>query len=149
MAVGLIFIICPMFSSEVASAIVGLSLLFFGIASIVNAYSTLSVPTYFTTVNVILGIISIIFGILFIFFIDGLSFLVGFQFYIVGLIMIIFGILGLISESLLSKTTSALILIIGIVAIALAVFTVEQPIYAAILIGVCLLVEGIGFFLND
>lgn len=63
--------------------------------------------------------------------------------------MILFGILGIISQSKISKMSSALILIIGIMAIAIAVFTVEQPIFAAILIGVCLLIEGIRFFLID
>lgn len=147
---GLIFIICPMFSSELASVIVGISLLFLGIASIINGLSEQYMMPQLSTVNMIVGVISLIFGVLFIFFIDALSFLVGMQFYIVGFIMIVFGILGIISESNLSKMSSLLILIIGVMAIALAVTTVGQPVYAAILIGVCLLIHGIRFFLiND
>lgn len=146
---GLIFIIFPMFSAGLVSVIVGLSLLFFGIASIVNAFSVWNMMTHFSTVNLIIGIISIIFGILFIFFIDALSFLTGLSFYIVGFIMLIFGIIGLISESRLSKTTSLVILLIGIIAIALAVFAIEQPIYVAILIGLCLIIEGARLYLDD
>ncbi|SDA52589.1 DUF308 domain-containing protein [Methanobrevibacter millerae] len=147
--VGLIFIISPMFSSEMASVIVGLSLLFFGIASIINGISSQYTMPIFSTANIIIGVISLIFGVLFIFFIDALSFLLGLQFYIIGFIMVVFGILGIISESKLSKMSSLLILIIGIMAIALAVCTTAQPVYAAILIGVCLLIEGIRFFIID
>ena len=145
---GLIFIIFPMFSAGLVSVIIGLSLLFFGIASIVNALSVWNMMTPFSIVNLIIGIIAIIFGILFIFFIDALSFLTGLSFYIVGFIMILFGIIGLISESKLSKTTSLIILLIGIIAFALAVFAIEQPIYVAILIGLGLIIEGAKFFLD-
>lgn len=148
MILGLIFIIFPMFSSELVSVIVGLSLLCFGIASIINALSTWNISTYFSMVNLVLGIIAIIFGVLFMFFIDAVSFLVGFQFYIIGFIMILFGIVGIISESKVSKLTSLIILLVGIVAIALAVFSVTQPIYAAILIGICLIILGLKMFIE-
>ena len=146
---GLIFIIFPVFSAGAISVIVGLSLLFFGFASIINALSAWNRFTHFSTVNMLIGIIAIIFGLLFIFAIDVLSFLVGFQFYIIGFIMILFGIVGLISDSRLSKTTSLLILVLGIIAIMLAVFAVAQPIYVAIIIGACLIIEGIKFYIDD
>lgn len=145
---GLIFIIFPMFSAELVSVIVGVSLLFFGFASIINGFSVWNMLTHFSIVNVIIGIISIIFGLLFIFAIDALSFLVGLQFYIIGFIMIFFGIVGLIAESRLSKTTSLLILIIGIIAILLAVYSIAQPVYVAILIGVCLLIQGARLYID-
>ena len=63
--------------------------------------------------------------------------------------MIVFGIMGLISESRLSKTTSLLIFVIGVIAIAVAVFTVEHPIYVPILIGICLIIQGLRFYFDD
>lgn len=149
MILGIIFIVFPMFSAELVSVIVGVSLLFFGFASLINGFSVWNMLTHFSAVNVVIGIISIIFGLLFIFAIDALSFLVGLQFYIIGFIMIIFGIVGLISESRLSKTTSLLILVIGVIAILLAIFAVAQPIYVAILIGVCLIIQGLRFYFDD
>ena len=146
---GLIFIIFPIFSAQAISIIVGLSLLFFGFASIANGFSVWNMLTHLSAVNIIIGIISIIFGLLFIFAIDALSFLTTFVFYIVGFIMIVFGIMGLISESRLSKTTSLLIFVIGVIAIAVAVFTVEHPIYVPILIGICLIIQGLRFYFDD
>lgn len=145
---GLIIIIFPIFSSSAVSVILGLSLLFFGFASIINGFLVLNNQTNFSKINIIIGIIAIIFGLLFIFAINALSFLVGFQFYIIAFIMIAFGIVGLISKSTLSKTTSLLILIMGILAFILAFYSIDQPIYAAILIGICLLVQGIRLYLD-
>lgn len=147
--IGLIFIIFPIFSAEAASFVVGLSLLFFGFASILNGFSSWNMRMRFSKINVIIGIISIIFGLLFIFAINALSFLVGFQFYIIGFIMILFGILGIISKSRISKTTSLLILIMGIIAIVLAINSIAQPVYAAVLIGASLIIEGVMFYFDD
>ena len=136
-----------MFSAESVSFIVGLSLLFFGFASIANGLSVRNMSTL-SKINLVVGIIAVIFGILFIFAINALSFLVGFQFYIIAFILIFCGIVGIISNSTLSKTTSLLILIIGIIAIVLGVYSITDPIYAAILIGLCLILQGLRFYLD-
>ena len=78
---GLIFMIFPMFSSDFISIIVGLSLLFFGISSVFMGWNMRNDLDRFSTAFIIIGIIAIIFGFLFIFYIDALSFLVGLQFY--------------------------------------------------------------------
>lgn len=148
-ALGLIFIIFPMFSAELVSIIVGLSLLFFGISAAFMGFNMRKQTGYFGIAILIIGIIAIIFGFLFIFYIDALSFLIGLQFYIVGFIMIVFGITGLISKmTRFSTFTSLLILLMGIVAIALAAFAASQPIYIAIIIGVVLIIEGIAMILE-
>ena len=148
-ALGLIFIIFPMFSAELVSIIVGLSLLFFGISAAFMGFNMRKQTGYFGIAILIIGIIAIIFGFLFIFYIDALSFLIGLQFYIVGFIMIVFGITGLISKmTRFSTFTSLLILLMGIVAIALAAFAASQPIYIAIIIGVVLIIEGIAMIVE-
>ena len=142
---GLIFIIFPMFSAGLVSVIVGLSLLFFGISTVFMGWNMRD--GYNNTsgnILIIIGILAIIFGFLFIFYIDALSFLVGIQFYIVGFIMIIFGIAGLFSRpSRFSAFTSIIVLLMGILAIVLAAFAMSEPIYIAIIIGVVLIIEGI------
>jgi len=148
---GLIFIVFPMFSAGLVSVIVGLSLLFFGISAAFLGLNMRHDPNNgFSIISIIIGILAIIFGFLFIFYIDALSFLIGIQFYLVGFIMIIFGISGLISG--MGKEfvfTSILSLILGIVAIALAAFSMAQPVYIAVIIGILLMVEGVILILSD
>ena len=147
---GLIFILFPMFSSGLVSIIVGLSLLFFGISSVYLGYNMRNDFDLYAKTTIIIGIIAIIFGFLFILYIDALSFLIAIQFYIVGFIMIIFGISGLISRmGPISTFTSILVLIMGVIAIALAAFSINQPIYIAIIIGIVLIIEGVALVLSN
>lgn len=150
MILGLIFIIFPMFSSDLISIIVGLSLLYFGICTAFMGFNMKrDFDNTIPNITIIIGIIAIIFGFLFLFYINALSFITGIQFYIVGFIMIVFGITGLISKmNRISAFTSILVLIMGIVAIALAIFALNQPIYIAIIIGVVLIIEGITMILD-
>ena len=139
-----------MFSADLISIIVGLSLLYFGICTTFMGFSMRrDFDNTIPNITIIIGIIAIIFGFLFLFYIDAISFITGIQFYIVGFIMIVFGITGLISKrNSISTFTSILVLIMGIIAIALAVFALNQPIFIAIIIGVVLIVEGIAMMLN-
>lgn len=148
---GLIFILFPMFSSELVSVIVGLSLIVLGICVILTGYTLIKEMRKEVAIAlIIIGIISIILGILFIFYINAIAFIVSFQFYIVGIIMIILGISGLLSKTgKISNFTSILVLLMGIVAIALAIFAGNNPIYLAIIIGVVLIIEGIAYLLDD
>ena len=64
--------------------------------------------------------------------------------------MIFIGILGLFSgDETVSKLTSILIIIIGIIAIFLAFYSLVEPLYAAILVGICLILEGIALFTTN
>lgn len=62
--------------------------------------------------------------------------------------MIIAGILGLLSGSQVSKIFSVLMIILGIISFALGGLSLDQPIFAAILIGVALIVQGIRLYLE-
>ena len=135
---GLIFIIFPIFSTAALSILIGVSLIFFGIALILAG---------FTAGNIIIGILAIIFGILFTVNLDAVSFLLGFQFYIIGIILVLAGIVGL-TDSQVSKIRSILIIILGIIAIALGGFSIDQPVFAAVLIGVGLIFQGIRLYLE-
>ncbi len=135
---GLLFIIFPIISTGTVSIIMGLSLLFFGIAIIV---------TDFTGLNILAGILAIIFGLLFMFAINALSFLVGFQFYIIAILMIIAGVTGLFSDKV-SNWSSLAIILLGIIEIALAALAIAQPIYAAVLVGISLIIQGVNLYLE-
>ncbi len=62
--------------------------------------------------------------------------------------MILAGIIGLVSDTQISKIASVLIIIMGIISFILGGFSIGNPIYAAILIGVCLIIQGIGMILD-
>ena len=70
--VGLIFIIFPMFSASFVSVIVGLSLLFFGISAAFMGFNMRRQTGYVGIAIMIIGIIAILIGFLFIFYIDAL-----------------------------------------------------------------------------
>jgi uncharacterized membrane protein HdeD (DUF308 family) len=136
---GLIFIICPIFSTAALSILIGLSLVFFGIAIILSGFSAF---------NIIIGILAIIVGLVFAFNITALSVLFGLQFYVIGILLILAGIVGIISDSQISKIASVLIIILGIVSFALGGFSIDQPLFAAVLIGIALIIQGIRLYME-
>ena len=146
---GLIFAVYPMYSAEAVSWIAGICLIAFGFASIIDGFSIWSMVTHTSIINILLGICAILFGILFIYEIDALSFLVAYQFYLIAFVLILIGIFGLFTDSTISKAASLLILIMGIIAIFMAVFSITEPLYTAILVGICLIMEGITFLASD
>ena len=136
---GLIFLICPIFSTAFLSILIGLSLVFFGIAFILSEFSA---------VNIIVGILAILVGLIFVFNITALSFIFGLQFYIIGILMIIAGIAGLITDSKFGKIASVLMIILGIISFALGGFSIDQPLFAAVIIGVALIIQGVRLYLE-
>lgn len=145
---GLFFVIYPVYSAEAVSIVVSLCLLSFGFALFVDGFSAWSIMTHVSLIKIVLGILAILLGILFIYSIDALAFMVAFQFYFIAIIMIIVGVLGVALEKKTSKIASAIILIMGIIAVFLAFYSITQPIYAAILVGICLIMDGICFFIE-
>ncbi|RAP48533.1 MAG: hypothetical protein BZ135_00510 [Methanosphaera sp. rholeuAM6] len=62
--------------------------------------------------------------------------------------MILAGIGGLISDSQIGKIASVLIIILGIISFALGGFSIDQPLFAALIIGVALIIQGIRLYLE-
>ena len=119
---GLIFIIFPIFGTAALSLLIGVSLIFLGIILILAGFTAFNITA--------------------------LSVLFALQFYVIGIILILAGIVGLISDSQISKIASVLTIILGIIAIALGGFSIDQPIFAAVLIGVGLIFQGIRLYLE-
>lgn len=150
MLLGIIFMVCPIVSAEVVSLIAGISLMAFGFATIIDGFSAQSRATHLSALKILLGICAVIFGLLFVYKIDALSFLVAFQFYLISFVMILIGIIGVLLESeTMSKVAAALIFILGIISFFIATFAIAQPLYTAILVGICLIMEGIICFATD
>lgn len=143
---GLIFAIYPLYSAQAVSWIAGICLIAFGFASIIDGFSIWSMMAHVSALNILIGICAILFGILFIYKIDALSFIVGYLFYLIAFILIFAGIIGIVfGLDSISRITSVLILILGFVAAYLAAVSIAQPLYTAILVGICLILEGIAF----
>ncbi|WP_407415532.1 DUF308 domain-containing protein [Methanobrevibacter sp.] len=147
---GIILIVSPIFSSELLSICIGFSLVCLGLAEMGtgilfigefgNSYSILSI---------LVGILSLLFGIMFIFFLNALPFLVSLQFYIIAILMMVYGIMGIFYLDGKYKIYSAIILILGILNAVLAAFFASQPILIAVLVGVALIVEGVFVLVID
>lgn len=147
---GLIFVIFPLFSAELVSLFSGISLIVFGIVFIIEGFFILRRMAVVSIIEILLGICAILFGALFIYRIDALSFMIGFQFYLVAFVLIFIGLMGVFTGPVLSsKITSLLILILGIITVFLAAFSMSQPLFVAIFVGISLIIEGISLFTVD
>ena len=147
---GLLFVIYPLYSTAAVSWIAGICLISFGFASIIDGFSIWSMMAHVSLINILLGICAILLGLLFIYEISALSFILAYLFYLVAFVMIFIGIVGLVfGLDSISRIASVLILILGIIAVFFAAYSIAEPLYTAILVGICLIMEGITFFASD
>ena len=147
---GLIFVVFPLYSSELVSLIAGICLITFGFASIIDGFSVWSMMAHVSLINILIGICAMLFGILFIYKIDALSFIFAYQFYLIAFVLIFAGIFGIFfALDTTSRLTSVLLLILGIVAIYLAFVSIAQPLYVAIIYGISLIIEGVLFLTSN
>lgn len=147
---GLLFVIYPLYSTAAVSWIAGICLISFGFASIIDGFSIWSMMAHVSLINILLGICAILLGLLFIYEISALSFILAYLFYLVAFVMIFIGIVGIVfGLDSISRIASVLILILGIIAVFFAAYSIAEPLYTAILVGICLIMEGITFLASD
>ena len=140
---GLLLVIYPIFSSALISVVIGITLICFGLSALSMGFVFTETPMY-TYLSLTIGFISLVFGLIFLFFLNALPFLVSFQFYIIGFLMIFYCILGIIFLKDKKYTILSVIgLILGILIVALAVFAATQPVLVAIIVGVFLIIDGV------
>ena len=140
---GLLLVFYPIVSSAFLSILIGFSLVCFGMAAVCMGFVFTEDTTY-SALSIIVGVISLILGIIFMFFLNALPFLFSLQFFIIGFLMMFYGILGIAylagaAYKLLSVTG----LILGIVIVALTLFLASQPIIIAVIIGAFLIIDGV------
>lgn len=140
---GLLLVFYPIVSSAFLSILIGFSLVCFGMSAL-GMGIVFSESPVFRYSSIMIGIISLIFGIIFMFFLNALPFLFSLQFFIIGFLMMFYGILGIAylagaAYKLLSVTG----LILGIVIVALTLFLASQPIIIAVIIGAFLIIDGV------
>lgn len=143
---GLIFAIYPVYSAQAVSWIAGVALIAFGIGLFFDGFSLWSMMAGVSAAKILLGIIAAIIGFMFLYKVDALSFIIAYQFYIIGFILIFVGLLGIfIAIDGISRATAVLTLILGIICIICAFFSLSQPLYTAVIVGICMIMEGITF----
>lgn len=143
---GIFFIAYPMYSAEAVSWIVAVCLMAFGFAMIIDGFSVWSMMLHVSLIKILLGILAVLMGFMFIYRVDALSFLMAYQFYIIAFIMVFFGITGIaFGLDTVTKVAGVFILILGLIAVYFAAFSISYPLYTAILVGICLLLQGITF----
>ena len=144
---GVFFIAFPLVSAETVSLMAGICLIAFGCTSIFNGCLSWVISAYMSLLEIVLGFLLILFGFLFFVNLAALSFLFAYSFYFIGFIMICIGIAGIVAQdSAISKVSSVLILIFGVIMLFLAAFSITNPLYVAILIGISLVLRGIILF---
>jgi hypothetical protein len=63
--------------------------------------------------------------------------------------MVLIGITGLFAGDSISKTSSISIVILGIIAFILGGFSINNPLYGVIIIGIGLIIEGVILYISD
>ena len=145
--VGLIFIIFPIFSSNLISILIGVAVLLFGIGLAYTGIISKEISGAFSSVAAIFGVVMIILGLAFIFGTNAISFLVGLQFYIVGFMMIVAAVIGLLGGPSTQRTGAIISLVLGIVILFIAVFAANNPVLITIILGIALIAHGVSAYL--
>lgn len=144
MILGIFFIVYPIYSAGAVSLIAGISLMAFGFAAIIDGFSAWSMMTHLSALKILLGICAIIFGLLFVYKIDALSFIIAFQLYLISFVLILIGFIGIfLGQGPPAKIASILIIILGALTFFAGSFAIAQPLFIAIIVGICLIMEGI------
>ena len=147
---GILFVACPIFFRNMLPTIMGLSLLCLGISVIFNGWDIRRISdNVYSNISLVIGVILIVLGLLFIFYIVLISIVSGFEFYIVGILFIVIGVNGYLSNiNRAHDFSSIFILIMGVLSISLVVLTSPNLVVVPILIGVVLIVEGFAVFIS-
>lgn len=63
--------------------------------------------------------------------------------------MIFIGIAGIFGGEGVSKIASVLIIILGVITLGLGGFSITNPLFAIILLGVTLIIQGVSLYLTE
>jgi len=140
---GLIVLAFPLIGLVPAAVLTGFLVLILGLGLLFGGIAEMGESAGLGILEIILGIIAFILGIGFIFNSALFSFAVAWIVIIVGLFLIIVGLIQMISKSGGSRWTGLVPLIIGILYIVLGYFVKTDPLVLGILIGLWLLIMGI------
>ncbi|WP_321423489.1 DUF308 domain-containing protein [uncultured Methanobacterium sp.] len=140
---GLIVIIFPLVSVLTFSVLMGLGIIFLGIWFFAQSFHVWEKNLAAGIADLLLGIIAVLFGIVFLGDVRVFEFLTFLALYIVGLFLIIAGFMALFSgKDLKSRGIGILGIIFGILYFIVGIY-VANPLFLAIILGAFLILAGI------
>lgn len=143
---GIIIIVFPYLSQTFLSFVLGLIFIISGIISLIRSYDNWNYTPGHSLTRIVGAIIGVILGICLLGNIYLFSALFGIMFWIVGIIMIILGIAGIYYRDYGPlRGSSIMMLILGIVTVLLGYFSLLNPFYVSLILGISLIIDGIGF----
>lgn len=141
---GLIFILFPMFSITLVSIFVGFGVFLSGIILLIAGLQTRNQLPILSIICLIIGIVGLIFGLIFIFSYNAVSFITGIQFYILGFILLFLGLVSFLGDlEKITTSTGLILLVLGLVSLLLGAFAFNHPEILAIFIGLCIILQGV------
>ena len=146
---GAIFVVFPAFSNQALSAIAGISLMAFGLSVIIDGVYLMDITRNISIIKIVIGICAICLGLLFVYKVNELYFLISYQSYLIGILLLVIGIIGIFVKSSYLKISSLVILIVGGLFIYLGYFALINPVFVSVLVGITLIMEGIIIFKSD
>ncbi|MBI5458477.1 DUF308 domain-containing protein [Methanobacterium sp.] len=140
---GLVVIAFPLVSVLTFSVLMGLGIIFLGIWFLVQSFHIWEKNLAAGIADLLLGIIAILFGIVFLGDVPAFEFLTFLGLYIVGIFLIITGLMSLVSgKDLKARGIGIMGIIFGILYFILGVY-VANPFFLAVIIGAFLILAGI------
>ena len=143
---GILILIFPFVSLFAVSVITGIGILILGIYFLIAGVSSWSFTKVGSIVYVIIGFLGMLSGIMVLGNPTLFALLVSFYLYITGFMLLFAGLTGVFTRSAMTTKASAiLMLILGIVTVVLGYFTLLDPLYVSIILGLSLIIDGIAF----
>lgn len=147
---GILILIFPYMSQFVLSIIFGIGIIIFGIYLLVMATHSWPFSKLSAVIYLILGILSLIAGIMLLGNLLLFKILISFYLYIVGFMLLFAGITGLfIRSALITKSGAGLMALLGIITIILGYFALLGPIFVSIILGLSLIIDGISITIGN
>lgn len=147
--IGLIALIFPIIPTATVGIITGAIVFILAISLVMSGLSHLSTSKVLGIVTILFGVLCFYYGFRLIFIPSTVSTLISILLYIVGFVMIIFGFINLINAVFpVSKIFGIVTLIFGILVIIIAAY-MNHPTYLGYIIGLWLLISGIISLFED
>ncbi|MBZ9571161.1 DUF308 domain-containing protein [Methanobrevibacter sp. TMH8] len=147
---GLLIMIFPFMSQFVLSVIAGIGLLILGIFFLIQGASLWTLTKAGSIAYIIIGFLGMLVGIMLLGNVLLFGVLISLYLYIAGFMLLFAGLVGIFTRSaMMTKASSALMLILGIITIVLGYFALLSPVYVAIILGISLVIDGIAIAMGN
>ncbi|RBQ24474.1 hypothetical protein ALNOE001_01210 [Candidatus Methanobinarius endosymbioticus] len=141
---GILLMVFPIFSQFILSVIAGIGILILGIYCIVLRSHLWGSSKVSSVLHIILGVLGIIVGIMLVGNVLLFDTLISLYLYIVGFMLLFSGLVGLFTRIMMpTKVSTNLMALLGIITLILGYFALLSPLYATIILGLILIIDGI------